>query len=556
MKSLLSRRLRGTRRALSAAGALALIAGGAAIATGPTARAATGTTYYVSASGSDTNPGTSASSPWRSLAKIDATTFQPGDRILLQAGSAWTGQLWPKGSGTSGAPITIGAYGSGAKPSIAGSGKTSDAVKLWNQQYWRVTGIDVSNFAGSAAANLGDFRGIHIGGDDGRTLSGFTVDGVDVHDVTGEVRWIGGSASNDTTGITWANGWDRSKDTGGIVFNTAVAHIASPPSTPTVLNAITVQNSSILNTSFGGIVLKQYTGDAPGAVSTGWGSRTSVSDSKFAPFTNVMIQNNYITQHGTAYGCDGIYITDVRGGVVQHNLIDRVGTSGIELYSTDRITVQHNEATGTTKKAGGVDSNGIDTDIATTASVVQYNYIHGNGEGYLACACKSLGFGDAIFRYNVLAGNSAIEVHLANSSHTTTQLYNNTIYNTGAKNMVEGSGGTNLFSDNIFYTTVSGAAMSTSSGIAYSHDLYGGSSPTVPSGDAHHVIGDPRFANPTAGGTGTQAGGPDLSAGLNWRISAGSPAIGAGVGIANNGGVDYAGVTVPTVPDVGALQHS
>lgn len=555
MKRSVSRRPRANRHALTALSAFSLVATGAGIAAAPAAHAAAGTTYYLSTSGSDSNSGMSADSPWKSLAKIDATTFQPGDRILLQAGGTWTGQLWPKGSGSLGAPITIGGYGSGSRPAIAGGGKAADAVKLWNQQYWTITGIDVSNYAGGAASNLGDFRGIHIGGDDGHTHSGFTVDSVSVHDVTGEVRWIGGSASGNNTGITWANGWDRSKDTGGIVFNTTIPHIAAPPATATVLADITVQNSAVQNTSFGGIVLKQYTGDAPGAVSTGWGQRTSANDPKFAPFTNVTIQNNYVTQHGTPYGCDGIYITDVRGGLFQHNLIDRVGTSGIELYNTDRITVQHNEATGTTKKAGGVDSNGIDTDIATTGSVVQYNYIHTNGEGYLACACASRGFGDAIFRYNVLASNSAIEIHLVNSAHSTTSLYNNTIYNTGAGNMVEGSGGANVFSNNIFYTTVAHAAMSTSSGVTYSHDLYGGTSPTIPSTESHAVTGNPRFANPTAGGTGTQAGGPDLSAGLNWRITAGSPAIGAGVKIPDNGGVDYAGVGVPAVPDIGALQH-
>ena len=170
------------------------------------ARAAAGTTYYVSASGSDSNPGTSSTAPWKSLAKVDATTFQPGDRILLQAGSTWTGQLWPKGSGTSGTPITVGSYGSGAKPAIAAAGKTPDAVKLWNQQYWTITGIDVSNYAGSSASNLGDFRGIHIGGDNSHTLSGFTIDSVNVHDVTGVDNWIGGSTSNNKPGITfpWA----------------------------------------------------------------------------------------------------------------------------------------------------------------------------------------------------------------------------------------------------------------------------------------------------------------------------------------------------------------
>ena len=37
---------------------------------------------------------------WASLSKVDATTFQPGDRILFRDGDSWTGQLWPKGSGS------------------------------------------------------------------------------------------------------------------------------------------------------------------------------------------------------------------------------------------------------------------------------------------------------------------------------------------------------------------------------------------------------------------------------------------------------------------------
>lgn len=546
-------------RALLAAVALAVTGLGLAPVTRASA-ATVGTTYYVSAStGSDANSGNTSSSPWRSLAKVDATTFQPGDTILFADGDAWSGQLWPKGSGVSGSPIKIGDYGSGATPKIVGGGTVGDAVRLWNQQYWEIRDLDVSNAApatGTPGANLGDFRGIHIGGDDSQPHNHFVIDSVYVHDVTGVVNWIGGSTSNNQAGINFQMGWDRSKHTGGIVVDATVPDIASPPNTATVFNDVTIENSSIHNTSFGGIILKQYTGDAPGAVSTGWGNRTSATDSHYTPFTNVTIQNNYITQNGTAYGCDGIYVTDVRGGVVQHNLIDRVGTSGIELHTTDQITVQRNETTGTVKKAGGVDSNGIDTDIATTGSVVQYNYIHNNGEGYLACACQSLGYGDAVFRYNVLASDSLIEIHLANSSGTRTTLYNNTIYNTGATNMVVGSGGTNAFSNNIFFTTVAGAAMSTSSGVTYNNNLYGGTSPVIPSGDAHPVTGNPQFAAPTAGGTGTQATGPDLNAGLNWKIAPTSPAASAGVTITGNAGLDYTGATVPIVPDIGALQHN
>ena len=56
--------------------------------------------YYVdSTTGSDSNSGGSPTEAWRSLDKINRTTFQPGDRLLLKAGAAWTGRLHPKGSG-------------------------------------------------------------------------------------------------------------------------------------------------------------------------------------------------------------------------------------------------------------------------------------------------------------------------------------------------------------------------------------------------------------------------------------------------------------------------
>ena len=549
-------RLRSSRKALAATGAFALASAGAGILAIPSAEAATNTTYYVSTSGSDSNAGTSTASPWKSLAKVDATTFQPGDRILFQAGNAWTGQLWPKGSGASGAPITIGSYGSGARPSFAGAGKVADTVKLWNQQYWTVTGIDVSNNApstGTAVANLGDFRGIHIGGDDSKTLSGFVVDGVSVHDVTGVDNWVGGSTANNKTGIHFQMGWDRAKNTGGIVFNTTVPNIAAPPSTPTILTGITVQNSSIQNTSWGGIVTKQYVGDAPGAVATGWGLRSSASDSKYAPFTHVTIQGNYITQRGTAYGANGMLLDDVRDAVVQNNLVDRVGTCGIELDYADVATVQHNEVTGTSVKAGGSDSNAVDPDMGTTNIVIQYNYLHNNNVGFLVFQVRF--GGSSVWRYNIVANSSKESMQLGSISSSTAQIYNNTFYNTSSTLASLSTNSHYTFTNNIFYTTAAKPTTASGSSIVYNNNLYGGNSPTVPSGDKHARTGNPLFANPTAGGTGTQASGPDLSAGLNWLIPANSPAANAGVTIANNGGLDYVGTTVPTIPDIGALQH-
>ncbi|MEQ4719589.1 hypothetical protein [Nonomuraea sp. B19D2] len=84
-----------------------------------TVTATAGTTYYVDAAGGDdAASGLDEAHAWKSLGKLNETTFRPGDRILLRAGQRWTGQLWPKGSGESGAPITIDRYGESGKPRI------------------------------------------------------------------------------------------------------------------------------------------------------------------------------------------------------------------------------------------------------------------------------------------------------------------------------------------------------------------------------------------------------------------------------------------------------
>ena len=66
------------------------------------------------------NSGTSAAAAWQSLSKVNSVTaFNPGDQILLKAGSVWNSQsLSPKGSGVSGSPIVIDMYGTGSKPII------------------------------------------------------------------------------------------------------------------------------------------------------------------------------------------------------------------------------------------------------------------------------------------------------------------------------------------------------------------------------------------------------------------------------------------------------
>jgi hypothetical protein len=540
---------------------MALLAASApAVLAAPAGVRAAGVSYYVDASqGNDSAAGTDSAHAWRSLARVNQATFHAGDRILLRAGGRWTGQLWPKGSGASGAPVTVDRYGDGANPRIDGAGAVGDTVRLSDQEFWTIRHLEVTNQAPATStpgANLEDLRGIHVTGAAGRTLHGFVVDGVNVHDVTGEVNWISGDTANDAPGIHFKMGWDRSKKTGGIVFDTTVAKVGAPTAAPTVLDDITIQNSVIANTSFAGIVVKQYTGDAPGAVGTGWGNRASATDAKFAPHTNVVIRGNHISQANTAYGCNGVYLTDVRHAVVERNVVHRAGTSAIETYFADDVTIQSNEVAETQQKAGGADSNGIDADKATTKVVVQYNWSHGNGDGILLC---QFSFGDVVLRYNVIAGNTRYPVYLHSDKAAKAKVYGNTIYNDRGKYLVYGYG-TSLTSsyditDNILYSKVAGASLTTSSTIRYDSNLYGGATLPVPAGDAHAVRADPQFTGAPDYTVGTPASGPRLTAAYGLRVRSGSPAIGRGVAISGNGGRDYAGAPLYTgQPDIGAFE--
>src|SRR5450759_4345367 len=83
---------------------------------------ANATNYYFSVTGNDANNGTSTSTPWQTLAKFNLvfSSRSPGDSLLFKRGDTFYGSLTISRSGSSGSPITIGAYGTGSKPVITG----------------------------------------------------------------------------------------------------------------------------------------------------------------------------------------------------------------------------------------------------------------------------------------------------------------------------------------------------------------------------------------------------------------------------------------------------
>jgi len=82
------------------------------------------TNYYVKTGGNDGNTGLSDAQAWATITKVNtvwaAGTFAPGDIIYFNKGNSFTGTIEVKESGSSGNPITISAYGTGADPIING----------------------------------------------------------------------------------------------------------------------------------------------------------------------------------------------------------------------------------------------------------------------------------------------------------------------------------------------------------------------------------------------------------------------------------------------------
>jgi hypothetical protein len=101
------------RRLMALLAALALLASGAVAA-----KAAPATFYVDCGAGSDLASGLSTSHAWRTLARANNAPLVPGGRLLLKRGCIWTGPLTARWKGTTDAPITIGAYGSGDLPRI------------------------------------------------------------------------------------------------------------------------------------------------------------------------------------------------------------------------------------------------------------------------------------------------------------------------------------------------------------------------------------------------------------------------------------------------------
>jgi len=83
------------------------------------------TTYYISATGSNSNDGLSPATAWQTIDKVNSFNFAANDNVLFNRGNTFYGGIIVKRSN-----INFGAYGSGAKPIISGLSTVSGWVSL------------------------------------------------------------------------------------------------------------------------------------------------------------------------------------------------------------------------------------------------------------------------------------------------------------------------------------------------------------------------------------------------------------------------------------------
>ncbi len=112
-----------------------------------------GTKYYVSNSGSDSNDGKSPERPWKTLSKVNSmsSSFKSGDGVFFKRGDMWRGEKLSVDV----AGMTFSAYGTGSKPILNGSQKNAADPSLW-------TLVDSTNHIYRYAEKLVDVGSIFL----------------------------------------------------------------------------------------------------------------------------------------------------------------------------------------------------------------------------------------------------------------------------------------------------------------------------------------------------------------------------------------------------------
>ncbi|GAA2540348.1 hypothetical protein GCM10010435_04710 [Winogradskya consettensis] len=550
-----------------------------------------GRDYYIDAAlGSDRAAGTSPKNAWKTLGKASATTFKPGDRILLKAGSQWNNeQLWPKGSGTTRQPITISAYGDvkRGRPYIATNGNVpspfnangtknpetvglTGAIVLRNQQGFDINNIELSNdddFATNITTGTYVRDGIMVSINADKLAAGadtvmdhFRIHDIYVHNTDGPSSWqkIHYGAVNFQV---FGSKSYKEYATGGYYFKDV--RIEDNTFVNVELHAVQFAFNWF---AADGADAGQY--DEAGKFHEGW--------------EQLWVRTR------------DLYSRDVYIG---HNYAESIGQGAFQLANTKRMTVEYNEVNGFLARYdavscglylwagadsvmqynevyGGPDNeyDGTPWDLEYTNFNVtyQYNYSHDNAAGWMAYMGNS---SNSVARYNLSVNDNGVLVkNMLSTNYSPTYFVNNTFVYDGS-DLAQVHDETFLsrvyFLNNIFYNTSrttpttwyrkTGALRQA---VFSNNDYYeaGGVHSTQEPADPAGLRADPEFVgNPATYSTGdvkTYSTGDVKKAAARFALRKSSPLIDAGRYNPHLGTADILGTQLyyGDAPDIGVVE--
>jgi hypothetical protein len=329
--------------------------------------------YYVSPSGDDTLDGHTPATAWRTIARVNAHTYAPGDNINFQGGATFGGSLrfYPPGSGTANNPIIVTSYG-GGRATI--SSDDQEAVLFYGGSGYEISQL---NLVGSGVGN-NSADGLAIVNDRGTVIQHFVVDQVD----------ISGYGSNGLTISAVGNNTQ--------IQNIRVTHVTLHDNYEGFHSGSEIPSAQR--------IVGLYIGDSEA-------------------YQNVQAG---ITLFNVNSGV-------VERSLIHNNGFSGGDTYSLSAWNSSQITFQYNESWNTIDP-NGEDGEGFLLGGGVTDSVMQYNYSHDNaGYGFLLWSKSPYGpnVGNSV-RYNVSENDTrlipwASSVAVAGSV-SNAEIYNNTFY--------------------------------------------------------------------------------------------------------------------------------
>jgi len=340
--------------------------------------------YYISISGNNNNSGLSPAEAWQTIAKVNSTNFEPGDRILFEGGKTFYGNLVFDFSddGSPGNFIQIGSFGTDRAIINAGNGSGLTAV---NCDFLKIKNID---FVGNGRKTGNTGNGLSFS-----YCTNIVIDSVNVS----KFQHSGIIALNQGNNLSFTNINATENGFAGIFING-------------------LSKTSLSDIYIGYCNAENNPGD-PTVTNNHSGNGILAFNAKNVLIEYCSASNNGWDMPRTGNGPGGIWFAEVDSSIIQY-------------------CISHDNKT----SVGGQDGLGFDLDGGTTNSIIQYCLSYNNqGAGYgIFQYSGASNWYNNIIRYcvsendgNVSARGSVLFWNGSNNSSKFQGLefYNNVIYN-------------------------------------------------------------------------------------------------------------------------------